>query len=343
MDIGTLQEMRLANSGFMKEQHYPFFWQGKPELQTREYGIRFAVRNHLLHMITPLTEGTKRMLIALLLNRARHHKHPVYLHPHNISFSRNKGQILWWDQYSSQEHTIKWVPSFYWETLMQEWGVTETYGQPAWVIMKLEKMNENEKWLLKFCCIHNFCVTNSFFWTKPRQKVSQRHPRSGHWHQLDLIITRCQSLKSILITHSYHSTDCDTDHSLVCSKIRLQSKKLHCSKKETLLCIRTCYLRDPVKTGEFLDTLQHTISHDDDHSENAAELWGSISSITYDTTIKVFGKRKRKNADWMEDFWLEMEPVIAAKRTALLKYKLCPSKQNLEDLRTTQKHCTTNC
>ena len=29
-----------------------------------------------------------------------------------------------------------------------------------------------------------------------------------------------------------------------------------------------------------------------------------------------------------------MEPVITAKRTALLKYKQCPSKQNLEDLKT---------
>ena len=125
-----------------------------------------------------------------------------------------------------------------------------------------------------------------------------------------------------------------SDHSLVCSKIRLQPKKLHPSRRETLLCINTCYARDLVKTGEFLDTLQHTHSQDDDPSENAAELWGSIRSITYDTAIKLFGKRKRKNAHWVEDFWLEMEPVIAAKRTALLKYKQCPSKQNLGELRT---------
>ena len=59
----------------------------------------------------------------------------------------------------------------------------------------------------------------------------------------------------------------------------------------------------------------------------------SISSITYDTAIKVFEKRKRKNANWVEAFWLEMEPEITARRTALLKYKQCPSKQKLEDLR----------
>ena len=125
-------------------------------------------------------------------------------------------------------------------------------------------------------------------------------PKIWPWHQLDLIITRCQSLNSILISCSYHSADSDTDHSLVCSKIRLQPKKCHCSRKETLPCINPCYSRDLVKSGEFLDTLQHTLSQDGDHSGNAAELWGSISSITYDTAIKVFGKRKKKNANWVE-------------------------------------------
>ena len=161
-------------------------------------------------------------------------------------------------------------------------------------------MNENGQWLLEFCCAHNFCETNTFFQTKSYQKVSWRHPRSGHRHQIDLIITRHQSLNSVPITCTYHSADCDTDHSLVYSKIRLQPKKIHCSRKETLPHINTWYARDLVKIGEFLDTLQHTLSQDDDHFRNAAELWGSISKITYDTANKVFEKMKRKNANWVE-------------------------------------------
>ena len=62
VDIAALQETRLANSGFVKE-HYTF-WQGKPEQETWEYGVRFAVRNHLQksQMINPPTEGIERML-----------------------------------------------------------------------------------------------------------------------------------------------------------------------------------------------------------------------------------------------------------------------------------------
>jgi hypothetical protein len=44
---------------------------------------------------------------------------------------------------------------------------------------------------------------------------------SKHWHQLDLVITRRTMLNHVLRTHSYHSADYDTDHSLVVFMVRL--------------------------------------------------------------------------------------------------------------------------
>ena len=65
--------------------------------------------------------------------------------------------------------------------------------------------------------------------------VSWRHPRSTHWHQLDLILTRSANLSTIKITSSYQSADCDTDHSLVCINVKLLSKSLHRTRKEGVL------------------------------------------------------------------------------------------------------------
>ena len=94
------------------------------------------------------------------------------------------------------------------------------------------KMNENGQRLLELCTYHDLCIANSYFRTKPQHKVSWRHPRSKHWHQLDLIILRRASLKNVLHTRSYHSADCNTDHSLVCCRIRLQPKRFHRTKKQ---------------------------------------------------------------------------------------------------------------
>ena len=64
------------------------------------------------------------------------------------------------------------------------------------------KMNENGQRLLELCTYHDLCIANSYFRTKPQHKVSWRHPRSKHWHQLDLIILRRASLKNVLHTHT---------------------------------------------------------------------------------------------------------------------------------------------
>ena len=53
VDIATLQETRLADSGTLKEKDYTFFWQGKRSNEPREHGVGFAVRNSLLGMAVP--------------------------------------------------------------------------------------------------------------------------------------------------------------------------------------------------------------------------------------------------------------------------------------------------
>ena len=51
-----------------------------------------------------------------------------------------------------------------------------------------------------------------------------RHPRPQRWHQLDLILSRRSSLSSIKIRRSFQDADCDTDYSLVCSKVKLPTR-----------------------------------------------------------------------------------------------------------------------
>ena len=62
-------------------------------------------------------------------------------------------------------------------------------------------MDENGQRLLELCTFHDQCISNSFH-TKPQHKVSWRHPRSKHWHQLDLILVRCAAIKNVFYTHA---------------------------------------------------------------------------------------------------------------------------------------------
>ena len=158
--------------------------------------------------------------------------------------------------------------------------------------------------------------------------MSWSHFRSHHWHQLDLVITRRVDLSSVLHTRSYHSADCDTDHSLVASKVRLKPRKLHHGKTMGRPHINTCGTSDPVKAQSFADSLQEKLDAQPSTS-NQDTKWSHLCDAIYDS----FGKKERKNADWFEACWEEMQPVTEAKRKAMLAHKQNPSPSTRDALR----------
>ncbi|XP_066282992.1 uncharacterized protein [Branchiostoma lanceolatum] len=218
VDIAALQETRLADSGTLKEQDYTFYWQGKGSNEPREHGVGFAVKNTLLRMVEPGSNGSARLL-TLRLNTT---KGPITLvsvyAPTLAATPEVKDEF-----YENLTATIRNIPSDEQLVLLGDFNARVGDDHESWPAclgkFGVGKMNENGQRALEFCAYHNLCITNSYFQTKPQHKVSWRHPRSKHWHQLDLILTRRTSLKNMLLTRAYQSADCDTDHSLVCCNL----------------------------------------------------------------------------------------------------------------------------
>ncbi|XP_072179738.1 craniofacial development protein 2-like [Diadema setosum] len=165
------------------------------------------------------------------------------------------------------------------------------------------KLNENGQRVLGLCSYRALCIINSYFMTKSCHGVSWKHPRSGHWHQLDLIITRRVNLGSVLISRSYpmHSADCDTDHSLVCSRVRLQPKKLHRNKQKCLPRINTCNTGIPMLAHQFLNTLEEDFSDcmekGKEKDEDCNSKWNNLRNTIYTAALSTFGKKLRRNPD----------------------------------------------
>lgn len=225
VDIAALQETRLADSGTLKEKDYTFFWKGKQSDEPREHGVGFAVKNSLLSTVEPDGEGSERLL-TLRLNTTTGPITLVSVYAPTLT-SPPETKDLFYEKLSS---VIRNIPDKEQLILLGDFNARVGADNDSWPSclgkFGVGKMNENGQRLLEVCTYYNLCITNSFFMTKPQHKVSWRHPRSKHWHQLDLIIVRRSSIKCVLHTRSYHSADCDTDHSLVCCKIRMQPKKI---------------------------------------------------------------------------------------------------------------------
>ena len=156
-------------------------------------------------------------------------------------------------------------------------------------------MNDNGQRLLELCTLQDLCVTNSYFQSKPQHKVSWRHPRSKRWHQLDLILTRRKQLSSVLTTRSYHSADCDTDHSLVCCKIRLQPKKLHRVKPPGKPRIDTAKASHMDMGEKLCQSLIDALAKKLPPEGSAEQQWDHLRNTIHDTALSVLGRKTRKS------------------------------------------------
>ena len=162
------------------------------------------------------------------------------------------------------------------------------------------------------------------------------HPRSHHSHQLDLISIRRGQLRSVLTTRSYHSADCDTDHSLVRSKVRLRPKKFHHSKRSGLPRINMATTVVPELCAQFTESVVPALKGRSP-AETTEERWCLLRDTIHSTALSIFGKKERRNPDWYDESLPVMEPAISAKRDVLKNYKREPSNNNLAALRTARK------
>lgn len=335
VDIACLQETRLADSGTLREDSYTFFWQGKPLEEPRQHGVGFAVKNTLISSIETPTAGTERIL-SLRLSTSLGPATIVSVYAPTLRAAPEvKDQF-----YEALDELISRIPSTDALYLLGDFNARVGADHEAWPsclgAYGRGKINDNGQRLLELCCYRSLCVTNTFFPCKEIHQVSWRHPRSRHWHQLDLVITRRSDLASILLTRTYHSADCNTDHSLVASKVRITPQKLHHGKKKGRPRVNTCCISNCTLKQQFLEQLMVTLAKDSTEDSTDSK-WAHLRDTVYSTAINVYGKKERKNADWFEEHWAEMEPVTERKRKALLAYKASPSPTTLAALRAARK------
>ena len=336
VDIACLQETRLADSGTLQEDSYSFFWQGKLPEKPRQHGVGFAVKNTLVTSIESPTADRERILnLRLSTSTGPATIDSVYA-PTLCASSVDKDHF-----FEALDEVISRIPSADALYFLGDFNARVGADREAWPsclgAYGRGKMDDNGQLLLEVCCYHGLCVTNAFFPCKEIHQVSWKHPRSRHWHQLDLVLTKRRDLASVLLTRNYHSADCDTDHSLIASKVRIAPRKLHHSKEKGRPRVNMCCTSNPAKTQHFQNCLDETLARETSEDDTTEAKWAHLRDAVYSAAITAYRKKARKNTDWFDAHWEEIEPVTEAKRKALLAYKATPSPSTLADLKAARK------
>ena len=337
VDIAALQETRLAENGSLRESQYTFFWKGKDKEDRREHGVGFAVRTSLLPTVTPPTGGNERLL-CLRLNYTNGPVNLISVYAPTLSSSPEIKDCF----YSELDGLISQIPQTEDVYLLGDFNARVGAEHDVWPACighhGVGKINENGQRLLELCCARNLCVTNTYFPNKEKHRVSWMHPRSHRWHQLDLVLTKRKCLQTVHNTRSYHSADCDTDHSLVVSKVVLQGRKIfHHARPRGLPRISTARATDPACTSRFMSLVGDLQPAEDGVS--ADSRWRQLSTAIHRSAITAYGRKERRNVDWYEANLQLMEPLTQSKREALIRWKEDPTQQNLLSLRACRAKC----
>ena len=89
------------------------------------------------------------------------------------------------------------------------------------------KCYSNGELLLALCSEFEQILTNNMFKQKDERKTTWMHPRSRHWHMIDLFITRCRDKMDIHSTRSIRGLNCWTDHQMLKSKVAFRIRQKH--------------------------------------------------------------------------------------------------------------------
>lgn len=198
-----------------------FFWQGKSSDELRQHRVGFAVRKSLLNMVERGSNGFERLFTLRLNNMAG----PLTLvSVYAPTLSGRQGRVLRQARSYHQQHPKQGRTCSPGRLQRQSWCRLRLVALVPWTVWRWQ---DERQWPETARAMHiPQPIANSFFKTKPQYKVSED--------------TRAQSTGTSLIsswsdepqlrmffTRSYHSADSDTDHSLVCCKIKFQPKRFH--------------------------------------------------------------------------------------------------------------------
>ena len=271
---------------------------------------RFAVRNMLFNKVQ-LGSSATECLLSLELNTTGGPVNLLCAYAPTLTAPDDTKD----DFYSQLDTITKGFPKQEDLVILGNFNAHIVRNSEAWPNclshIGVRKCNDNGKGLLKLCSYHELCITNTFFGTKPHHRVSLRHPRSKHWHQLDLILMRWTHLKYFLVTRTYHSADCDTDHSLMCCKLKLQPKKFHHTKQDGKPRIGISKTQHSDHLAEF--KTQFSSAFVGDYNLPSTVQWENVKNATLLAALSAFGNRKgSQQNDWYHTNSARLGPFTEA-------------------------------
>ncbi|GFN98261.1 craniofacial development protein 2-like protein [Plakobranchus ocellatus] len=91
-------------------------------------------------------------------------------------------------------------------------------------------VNERGSWLIEWCQINDFTITNTWYQNHPRRQWTWKSPGDRSRNKIDYMLIQKRFRNAIKTSKSPPGADCDSDHIPVMCKFQIKLKKLRKAK-----------------------------------------------------------------------------------------------------------------
>ena len=314
IDIAALCKTRFSESDSLNDLEYSFFWSGRPKGERREAGVGFAIKKDIVTKLTEMPRPVNDRIMMMRLHLSKDNYATIINVYAPTMTNPDDNKKAFYNQLSS---TLRDIPGTDKLLLIGDFNARIGRYNDKWTVVMgkygIGKRNSNGELLLALCSEFELIVTNTMFKQKDERKTTWMHPRSGHWHMIDFINTRCRDKMDIHSTRTMRRTNCWTDHHMLRSKVAFRVRQKHNRqgvRKPTKL--NTAKLRTISHRESFEQEMDSALAQwEEKESSTPDEEWAALQQVVYNTAKTFLGKPDRKHQDWFNPNDQELQNLMS--------------------------------
>ena len=187
------------------------------------------------------------------------------------------------------------------------------------------QLNDAGRELLNFLSLNEATVCNTWFKKKSIYEHTWQHPKSKKWHCIDFAIMRRRDLKKCLDSSVKQGAECNTDHNLLSTKIRIsrlyQPKCKRAGEKrfDVAKLLGSCEDENGGCTvrGHFQELVSDTVKKT---WKVDSALEDTLKTALVDAAKTTVGFEKHKHPDWFRENMNVLESLFQRRNQLYLRW-----------------------
>jgi len=191
-------------------------------------------------------------------------------------------------------------------------------------------VNDAGRELLSFLLCHEVTVCNTWFEKKNIYKQTWQHPKSKQWNCIDYVMVSQRDRKYCLDVSVKRGAYCNTDHHLVCVKLKFgwnhrRNVVDKADQKERRFDVGKLYASgneagDHLVADQYLECVLERASASWPEDGTVEEKWKAVSAALTSAADGVLGTSSRRQPDWFSDSQSRLKPLLNNRNRAYTRW-----------------------